>query len=404
MEHARQYMPIGDLISLDWNKQGDEWLARFEQVLAEHDSGIRMTGFTNDDTTKPCIDVKTANPDIPAAQWILSLAVIEQGFLLLIAQDRIDETPAKVVDAWLDAAKEATESLGKNYPKHNWSAIIGPAPSRMSTVRVGVDSEGLATSGRLGGMRFSSGGRFLLERVQNPQNPSFYGFQGSGSVPIVVRGSTRGYAWESASKLAARDLNRACAILSIAWGVCMVIRESPAPVEWGIRTVPDRPVGAQPDDTQQVPTNPVVDREIPDWAESAFHDINKRVRIANAVAAFHEGFKVETMHPSWALVAFIASVEAISQTIFYDDKCTKCGTHRHIGARFRERCASLYLTIKWKSLGSCIRLVQERSMRVDCTDSKKLSAPWAWNSSLGMISTSSCGRTSFRCEKPLVRS
>jgi hypothetical protein len=297
-----------------------------------------MTGSLYDETTKPFIEIHTSSVNAPTVKYKLLLGRHDSELLLLIDEgDEGEEgAPSTVIEAWLNAARVATDSLGKHYPEFDWSAIIGPIPSRIGEHRAGVDSEGLATPGNFGGLIFSSSGRHLLEVVPSPEMPLLSGGQGRGSIPIVVNGASCGHSWDNAAVSAARDLNRACRLLSVAWGVCMVIRVSPAPLDWGLRQVPERPLGTSADFAPQVPSNLVVDREIPSWAEAAWHIIGSRPRVADAIAAFHEGFKVENANPSLALVAFIASIEAISQVIFRDEKCSTCRAHKDIRTKFTE--------------------------------------------------------------------
>jgi hypothetical protein len=361
MENTRQFKLIGEPVDIDWNVQGDEWLTRFTQALTEQDSGLGVTGYLHDETTRPCLEIRTCSLLDPSIEYKLLLARKDVAVLLLISADETEDIPSAVIIAWLEAARAATQSLGTQYPKHDWSAVIGPTPSRMSVVRAGVDTEGLAAPGSFGSLELSSCGRHVLEAVTNPEMPSFSGGHIHGSIPIIVHGSSQGYSWESAAVSAARDLNRACAILSVSWDVCMVVRESPAPLEWGVRQVPERPIGFPADFVPQVSVAPVVDRKIPPWAGVAWQIVDKKRRVSDAVAAFHEGFKVEATNPSLALVSFIASVEGISQLIFRDNKCDKCHAYRDIKVKFVE---TLRLVLSDRAADDLGRAYSSRSYTV----------------------------------------
>lgn len=201
MNQRRQVRPITDIITLDWGKQGEEWLSRFEQSLVERDAVVRMTGFLYDTTTMPFIEVGMTSAD-GDERYKLLIAPMDIGIYLLV--DIGVDIPAEVHEAWVASAARASKRLGEHYTAHEWSAIIGPSPSRLGEARAGVDVEGLLESGSFGRLKFVSSDRYLLELVRNPEIPSFNSGHLIGSIPITVTGSSRGYSWNDASVNAAR--------------------------------------------------------------------------------------------------------------------------------------------------------------------------------------------------------
>jgi hypothetical protein len=74
---------------------------------------------------------------------------------------------------------------------------------------------------------------------------------------------------------------------------------------------------------------------VPEWAADAWRRLEKRPRLADAVVAHHEGLRAQVHHPSLALVAFIASVEAVANLLFKEERCPQCRGHLDVAARFR---------------------------------------------------------------------
>lgn len=349
MDPDQQFRVIADSILIDWKADGDEWLTRFRQTLNEQNNDLQMTGYIHDATT-PFIRIHTKSSSTSEDHTLL-LGAHDEGVVLVIPVINEDKIPSYVVAAWRAAASGATEALGRNYPEHEWSAIIGPTPFRIGEARGGVDAEGLVASGNFGGLAFSSSGQHMYETVPDPEFPSLGGVIIEGSVPIVVRGSSQGYSWDSASTSAAHDLNNSCGILSVAWGVCIVIRESPRPLKRGVREVPNNPMGLVEGFLPKPLDNPVLDREIHRWGQKAWQIVRSRPRVADAVAAFREGFKMESTNPSLALVGFIASIEAISQVLYRESRCTCCKAQQHIKSKFVEALKLVVSDEKAEQLG-----------------------------------------------------
>lgn len=295
-----------------------------------------LTGSTFDETTKPYIEIYTALADKPHKGYTLLVAPMA-GDTFDVLAPASQAVPPAILEAWADSIAMTTKLMtDASRPMREWSAIIGPPSARIGESRIGVDCEGLASPGRLGPLLLSSTGQKIVEFRPIPEQPSLSGGSLSASVPILVKGSHPGYSWDEAEVLAARDLQRACGLLSVAWGVCVAIRQSPAPLEWGVRTIPEDASNLPGIFSCSTATDITVDRQIPTWAEEAWIVISKSPRLGDAIGAFHEGMQVEYSHPSLALVAFIASVEAISLMLFHEDRCQECKTHRYLRAKFTE--------------------------------------------------------------------
>jgi hypothetical protein len=332
---GRDLVPLAQ-VPADWTKRGSEWIACFSTALAA-ESGLRVTGHKYDLTTQPYVRISTSLSDDPSQVFNVLIAPLTNSTFLILAESAATGgIPLWVIDAWLTSVSAATLAIDQEGPRHEWSAIIGPPSARLSEARVGVDCEGLVKPGSFGPFTFASSGQLLAEFAPSPEHPSLAGGHMSASVPILVRGSHSGHSWDYAASAAAIDLHRACGLLSVAWGFCVTVRESPAPLDWGVRHVPARVPWL---DERFLPTSegePVVDREIPSWANDAWRVMSRNRRVADAVAAFHEGMRAEYTHPSLAHVSFVASIEAISQMLFREERCSECKAHRHVAATFRE--------------------------------------------------------------------
>jgi len=57
--------------------------------------------------------------------------------------------------------------------------------------------------------------------------------------------------------------------------------------------------------------------------------------LAAAVTSYHEGVQAALKHPSLALVAYIAAIEAVSSRLLAASRCTECQSSTHIRARFQ---------------------------------------------------------------------
>jgi hypothetical protein len=315
--------------SFDWRVQGDEWIHRVGECLAQAE-GFAVSGHRYDDTTKPFIEVTGAGPDGGVLDTRLVVIPGETGVLVAVA-GKTEEPDDAAAEAWVQAAQCATARLGSPGAEFGWTAVLAPPPAR-----IGGAEPALAGVARVGGFRLASAGRPLQE-VLLPQAPSFGSANTGVSWPILVEARHTGYNWDAASKAAAFELHRLGALLSLVFGECLVVREAPAPVEWGARQVPDRLWWQQwaAGDGVSPPPEPRNLVTVPEWVTDAWQRMQQRPGLAHAVAVHHEGLRAQVEHPSLALVAFIASVEAVAGLLFKEERCLRCRNHKDVAARFR---------------------------------------------------------------------
>jgi hypothetical protein len=228
------------------------------------------------------------------------------------------------------AAKNATETLGAAGDTYTWTALIGHPTDTILAHHIRLDSEI-----SIGSMRLESTG-IVYEEVGPAQNPSYSSWTMSASVPIRVHGTSRGFDWPSASITAARDLRLLCALLSVAWDTALTVRESAAPLDWGVRTPPERPPwrreDAAPQDRAGLPgTVP----EVPPWLEEAWSRLLNDNRLQSALNIYLEGAYVESRHSSLAAVAYTACVETIAEKLYKLESCSQCGMKFGITRSFK---------------------------------------------------------------------
>jgi hypothetical protein len=315
--------------SFDWGAQGDEWIHRVSECMEEIE-GFLVTGHKYDDTTKPFIEFAGTGRD--GAPLDTRLVVIPGGPGIFIAvAGRADEPDEVAAEAWAQAARCATSRLGASSYDFQWAAFIAPPAVRITGAEPAIHGQTTFDIFRL-----SSAEQPLEERMP-PQTPSF-SVAGSGiSWPILVEAHHDGYSWPAAMEKAAFDLHRLCGLLSLALAECLVVRDGPTPASDGLRTVPHRlwwHNWLDDLDASEVP-EPRNVKVIPDWVAGAWKRMKERPRLAHAVAIHHEGLRAQSEHPSLALVAFIASVEAISNLLFKEERCPECKNHKHVADRFR---------------------------------------------------------------------
>jgi hypothetical protein len=315
--------------SFDWEKQGDEWVHRVSECMAETD-GFSVTGHKYDDTTRPFIEFTGARRSGATLDTRLVIIPREAGVFIAVAS-KTEELDEAAADAWAQAAQCATLRLGASATEYHWTAIIAPPAIRITGAEPAIEGEA-----NVGVFRLVSTGQPLHERMP-PQLPSFSSTGSGVSWPILVEARHTGYNWAAALQKAAFDLHRLCALLSLVLGECLVVREAPAPVTDGVRRAPNRVWWQHwPEDfdasTAPEPRNV---KTIPDWVSSAWQQMNDRPQLGHAVAVHHEGLRVQFEHPSLALIAFVASIEAVANLLFRDDRCPECGAHKDVAARFR---------------------------------------------------------------------
>lgn len=327
MPGDKGYHTLG-IFKVNWFASGDKWMDRFAVALNQGASEVRFRGYKFDETTRPYVAISLGAAK-NSEQYNVFIAPMK-GAIALVVDSNVS-WPVGFSDAIADAAKLATAWMSAEGHTYVWSAVIGALPE-------GVTSSVFALMRDVCIESFSlrSSEDLLVEAWNDSRNPSLRNYRLRSSVPILVRGKSRGYSWQEAGYSAARNLNMICALLSIAWDTCLVIRESPAPIKWGERKVPERIEWQDLRDDFVLPDIANVERkDVPSWMEAAWERMKPpNSQIARALRIYHEGLQVQYSHPSLALVAFVSAIETISQLVYRDRFCC-CGFHKDIARKFR---------------------------------------------------------------------
>ncbi|MFI7160484.1 hypothetical protein [Micromonospora chalcea] len=317
-----------EILPVSWPGAGDEWLHRVGIEVSARNADLHVTGHTYDDTTRPFIVVNIATKDGLAKAPLLVAPLADDTIATFVDTESESDD---VIETWRAAGRCAADNLGKGYELHEWKALVG-----LPAVRFGNGEAFLAEPGQVGPFTLTPAAKPFREIAFNPAEPSLHGYVHQISLPLIVRGKSPGYSAQASLGGAARDLNKLCGLLSIAWNSCMVVRDTPRPIA---RSLPEPETISWQAGFTDGPVTPIPAskaRHIPEWADTAWRMIQTKSRVADAVAIHHEGLRSEVSHPSLALVAFIAAIEGISQIIYREERCTTCRSHLDISAKFRE--------------------------------------------------------------------
>lgn len=322
-----------DTVPLDWTKHGDEWVSHLKRLMRESvNASFRMS---------------TSAPDEVAAYYRVELDPQAEGLcgrlwliprdgrfaLQLVAEDAPDD---EELDLWIRATQSAIEAVGKAHEVFEWCAVVGPPPGT-----VGRPPQTLAIPFDIGGLHVAPAGVDLLENAPSV-DPSLNGHRIQLTRPLLVTGSSKGYEWDAARGTAARLLARLCALLTLAWDDNWLIREDPRPVDWGI-SVPTSPAwlrGAEWLRSVDHASRGGEAVEPPDWLGSGWDITSSDAVLEDALLVHAEGVRLHHAHPSFALTAFVASIEAVvGARLDKPEQCSSCNQIKGSTQRFKKALA-----------------------------------------------------------------
>lgn len=194
----------------------------------------------------------------------------------------------------------------------------------------------LGTPHRLGDVTLRPADRQIIEYALTA---SVGGWEALVSWPVIVEGSsnarTGSNPWTAAG-LAGPQAHLAACLVSLAWAEAWRIRVSPTPTASIAPQVPEFPSPAVwPETNAQIGLRaPAV---LPPWLHDAWNHLvaaSPRDPITFALTVWHQGMLLFTQHPSMALMAFVASIEAVASSPALapnlppqSQACPRCG-HR----------------------------------------------------------------------------
>lgn len=291
------------------------------------------SGWHSDITTHPFWQLNVNIGEDPIKTKLL-VAQTEGGNLFTAVASLDSEIPWQELEKWEEAVVRAKQKSEKQGEFFLWAAYIGQVPGP-----VGRRTVNLSGSLKLGDISFTSAQKILFERSPIT-HPSLFAHSLACTVPIKVEGKSRGHNWQQAELPALKELNRLSVILTLAWDVLIDVRERPLPRIMGEISLPESPSWILPmeDDLSELRDIEKVDPavvEFPDWGRQAWNTLKKEAKMEYASASYMEGMRIRDSHPSLAVVAFVATIEAIAGKIFKEKRCDSCGNHRDITKMFR---------------------------------------------------------------------
>jgi chromosome condensin MukBEF MukE localization factor len=321
---------FGSALDVDWQAEGDELLHHMWLALHKR---VPMTGHRYHQqmptASEPFFYHRfRATSDALISE--LALVPLRDGKIrALVRVASVDHIPSQI-QPWADAITEASQRLSADHPEHQWYAMIGPTGTRARGAQV------LTTGGVVGGMTVHPATSIYLDARDPRSFPRLSGFSYDVSFPVLVGGSSRGYDWSTASETAAIDLTKLCALLSLASGACWRLREVPdqhdAPIahprsRFGQRVFPETDDNYRREEVS-----------FPQWAGRAWERLRNQPSLAVALHAYHQGLDLMEAFPSYALLAFVGTIEgigAMSEPLRRCECCANCEQKVGAGRQFR---------------------------------------------------------------------
>ncbi|MFE9678709.1 hypothetical protein ACFYO5_32130 [Streptomyces sp. NPDC006259] len=329
--HYEWHEFLGDF-DVPWPTKGDEWISRISNYMTQN-CGASGYGSSSGGDLGPFLEFTvTLGSEGERADTRL-LLLPQPGDRIQVWACGMDARDIDLIDAFRSAINLATAGIHEPVKSHKWSAVISEAISPY-----GDQPKRLPRKLSLSRMKLSSTERYFWQLGPTPL-PSANSWTSRPSIPILIRGVSTGYDWMHAQRSAAEELGSLVSFLSAIWDTTIELQESPAPLEWGERQLPDQAgwMRAMEPGMMEAPNIEDLDfLEIPDWIHDAWTTMNRRARIKAAVSIYMEALRVEVRHPSLALVAFVAAVESISLSLYHEERCKSCSNHMNIGGKFNE--------------------------------------------------------------------
>jgi hypothetical protein len=195
-----------------------------------------------------------------------------------------------------------------------WWALVSIMPALEPTGVITTPHDAariLDGSYQLGPLSLRPGERQFVEYVAHLQ----LGWEQAVSWPIIVESVSEGEYRTAAENAATPLLHRLCTLLALAWGEAWQVRVAPKDPAALSPRVPDavlRPLERVPNHNPQIGMR--AEEPLPSWIPGAWNRIEDGTedkRTVSALAFWHQGVLLMPQHPSFALLAFVACIEAL---------------------------------------------------------------------------------------------
>lgn len=231
---------------------------------------------------------------MPVSTGIRCLIVGASGF-----------APEKAEPIWRDAVAAAVDAVRERRLWY-WSAMIGPSPRSAGSNYV------LAKGARLGPAQLKAADTYMREWTHNQAMNDMLSWSAWGSWPVIVSGSGQAFDSEDSRELAVYQLNRICGLIGQAWNCWWTVRTGPWP--WNAPVDMAVPPYAYAQEAQLFTDDAEPRRklrELPAWLEVAWSNLGRYPHLEVALNSFNEGIRLALHHPSYAVVAFVATIENV---------------------------------------------------------------------------------------------
>jgi len=310
---------FGKSLAIDYAKEAERWVDLVADEIKKHDTAVNGHGLR----------AVAPTATLPHWHWQLTINTMDEhnvqqeldlpklliipdgntpsGIYLLLGSKR--SISQQEIVLWTRAISEAEVALkGQKVQTFTWQAAIAQLRERGGQQHYSLKSKTkvdqlILTSGRVPYMWHDSS-----------TNPHFNSSAFNYSFPIIIEGTATGLDWQEASKQASRDLNKLTGLISVAWQSTWKVIQSPIPNSPQPLKIPLASPG-MPNMSARYMSIPRKRRVIPSWLPKAFKNIDGDVATHDALHMYHEGLLIELEHPSFALLANVASIEAIGRKL-----------------------------------------------------------------------------------------
>lgn len=328
--------PFDDFLAVDYKQQGDQWLQALSQAIQQRLPGANGYGMSGKQASSDfhyrhfelVINTMQGNMSVPADTPSLKIVPLTQQdgskalYVALAAARPITDDDKQL---WTECIGEAVAVLNQANPEFEWSAALGQANDHTH------QKYSLRKRFTTNGVSMRSGGRQFTDYRRQNSTPDFNAMSPSLSWPVIIEGKSTGHDWMVASRQAGIDTRKAAIILSLAWNSTWYLLQRAIPTPSDGLKIPDNNFFGR-----RMPNlpHPRKAKVVPTWANSAWTIMDSDAEIESATTAYYQGLMLEELHPSFALVAFITSVEIIGKKIA-GKKCPCCGKDTNSNQAFQ---------------------------------------------------------------------
>lgn len=342
-------------LDLSWAEHGQEWLKHLNWQI--YINGLDVFGGSDEELLDQIV-IRSGEEGLHSELWV---SRGDDGQIVCTIVDVIEgvdfgDPPTDQFEPW-HAAILAAAALVGTMPPAVWNAVLGVRPQH-ETERFRPDLDrrpgALAAPCSLGPVRLEPGGVAMHEmpdaypdRIGEDRFPVT-------SWPLIVEGHATSHGedpeipaflWPMDERTAQSAAHRTCALLTLVWNECWIVRLGPTRVAPGDRLhVPHLPQGHDLGRSnwadgctlspEQEPVQPQ-DRQLPAWAGAAWSAVDQDTKLAGALSAYYEAWLVETAHPSLAAMLYVTVIEGIGARIVdLTPPCSECGQSKGATKRF----------------------------------------------------------------------